>query len=874
MAELIEQIVSEQAFRQVEKLKADLTALQTQFEQLIKTTNSGGGTGNSIAQLSEMEKILKEIVRLQERQNAMRTVHGEALIKEREAMRTLNAEMKTSERLRDAEEGSIDQLRKKLSDMERAYSKMGEAARNSMGGKDMIGNIQKTYTELTKLEQSMGRYQRNVGNYTNATFQLSQVFRELPAFTFSAQTGMMALSNNLPMLADAFKLVKAETGSTIAALKVFGASIFSLGNIFTLVMSAFIIFNKEIMGFISGTKEANKALKSLSETIGHDIAQTKMLTGIISNMNITQDKRIIAAEKLIELYPKTLANYSAEEIAAGKASGAIDKITNSIIAYAKIKAYQNQIDSLAAQQFEAQGQRQLQSSEELQLRYERERIQQRLKLLKPATNAYDIEIDKLNTINNKIAESQRLIKEYESIINSTDKAMLEVSENVSDLLPKVLDEKTPSTKNGGTKTSSGKDINRIEELKKQYELEKKVVDTSYQNGELSFLQYQLKLLKINEEYYYKRLGLIKNLNKKEKDSSIELMYDISKNNRESMNALSVYAKDSGDAYAKEYAKGLKQGVQNNMTENGLRTLGWFQEWLSKNTKPANLDNIRYTVKEQIKFLTEDMKMLDDLMRRFTDLGSAISDTIYNNEISSINSREKKMIDYYDEEEKRVKNSYTNKKQQEKELAKIEAKREAEQKVIDKERAIAARKRAQAQKAYDIANIITSTASAIMQTLEEYGATPLGLALSAIVGATGAAQVARAASTPLPEFAKGTDNAPEGFAKVSEKGQELVVEPSGKKWLTPAKESITYLKKGSKVIPNDKLMKMVQDNAFVQLSQMNMPVTTDMYGKAMIEQFEELTNDIKALKNIMADKDMKVSILGNFDHYMYIKKAVK
>lgn len=863
MAELIEQIVSEQAFKQVEKLKADLVALQTQFEQLIKTTNSGGGTGNSTAQLSEMQKILKEIVRLQERQNAMRTVHGEALVKEREAMRTLNAEMKTSERLRDAEEGSIDQLRKKLSDMERAYAKMGEAARNSMGGKDMIGNIQKTYTELTKLEQSMGRYQRNVGNYTNATFQLSQVFRELPAFTFSAQTGMMALSNNLPMLADAFKQVRQETGSTASALAVFGKSIFSLGNIFTILMSAFIIYNKEIMGLIRGTNDAKASFDRYADSIKD--AEGEMALLLFRQQEFHDG--IISKEKFLSTYNDTLGKVAGSTKDINVAERNTIELAPEYIKYAGMKAEATRLLAEAVNLYNKYADVQKSNDWWTILKAQ------------ASTMMKDMKFGGITWGFRALTDPAYAKQQYEAAA----KAEFELASKQWGDLQKKLDQSQFSSvtdsvkdkaKGGGKTASSQKSIDRIEELKKQYELEKKVVDTSYQNGELSFLQYQLKLLRINEEYYYKRLGLIKNLNKKEKDSSIELMYDISKNNRESMNALSAYAKDSGDAYAKEYAKGLKQGIQNNMTESGLRTLGWFQEWLSKNTKPANLDNIRYTVKEQIKFLTEDMKMLDDLMRRFTDLGSAISDTIYNNEISGINSREKKMIDYYDEEEKRVKSSYTNKIQQEKELAKIEAKREAEQKVIDKERAIAARKRAQAQKAYDIANIITSTASAIMQTLEEYGATPLGLALSAIVGATGAAQVARAASTPLPEFAKGTDNAPEGFAKVSEKGQELVVEPSGKKWLTPAKESITYLKKGSKVIPNDKLMKMVQDNAFVQLSQMNMPITSDMYGKAMIDQFEELTNDIKALKNIMADKDMKVSVLGNFDHYMYIKKAVK
>jgi hypothetical protein len=38
MAELIEEIISQAAFKQVEQMKLDLKALQKQFEDLIKVT--------------------------------------------------------------------------------------------------------------------------------------------------------------------------------------------------------------------------------------------------------------------------------------------------------------------------------------------------------------------------------------------------------------------------------------------------------------------------------------------------------------------------------------------------------------------------------------------------------------------------------------------------------------------------------------------------------------------------------------------------------------------------------------------------------------------------------------------------------------------
>jgi TP901 family phage tail tape measure protein len=75
---------------------------------------------------------------------------------------------------------------------------------------------------------------------------------------------------------------------------------------------------------------------------------------------------------------------------------------------------------------------------------------------------------------------------------------------------------------------------------------------------------------------------------------------------------------------------------------------------------------------------------------------------------------------------------------------------------------------------------------------------------ATVIAMGAIQAGIVASRPLPEFYKGTDNAPEGHAWVGERGRELVKDgKTGKVALTPDKPTIAYLTKGSVVVPHEK-----------------------------------------------------------------------
>jgi TP901 family phage tail tape measure protein len=72
-----------------------------------------------------------------------------------------------------------------------------------------------------------------------------------------------------------------------------------------------------------------------------------------------------------------------------------------------------------------------------------------------------------------------------------------------------------------------------------------------------------------------------------------------------------------------------------------------------------------------------------------------------------------------------------------------------------------------------------------------------------MAALGVAQAAIVASKPLPQFAKGTTNAPEGQAIVGEKGREIVWDKrSNTTYVTPDAPTLTYLSKGSVVIPNN------------------------------------------------------------------------
>ena len=122
----------------------------------------------------------------------------------------------------------------------------------------------------------------------------------------------------------------------------------------------------------------------------------------------------------------------------------------------------------------------------------------------------------------------------------------------------------------------------------------------------------------------------------------------------------------------------------------------------------------------------------------------------------------------------------------------------EQRKLDQEKA-------KFDKAASIAKIIEATAVAATEALS-YG--PIsGEIFAALVIAAGAVELAKVAATPIPAYAGGTGvsgTPTAGVARVSERGAELGILPTGDKFMTPSRESLMYLPKGTRIIPHDEV----------------------------------------------------------------------
>lgn len=128
-----------------------------------------------------------------------------------------------------------------------------------------------------------------------------------------------------------------------------------------------------------------------------------------------------------------------------------------------------------------------------------------------------------------------------------------------------------------------------------------------------------------------------------------------------------------------------------------------------------------------------------------------------------------------------------------------------------------KKEAQAAKEMALFNIAINTAQGIVAAL---ASVPPNVPLSFTIGLIGAAQLALVGSRQIPAYKDGTDNHPGGYAIVGDGGKHEVVHQPTLGWsITPNKDTLMNLEKGSKVFP-DLASSGVFDSGLPDMIQLN------------------------------------------------------
>lgn len=130
------------------------------------------------------------------------------------------------------------------------------------------------------------------------------------------------------------------------------------------------------------------------------------------------------------------------------------------------------------------------------------------------------------------------------------------------------------------------------------------------------------------------------------------------------------------------------------------------------------------------------------------------------------------------------------------VAVIQARAAAQKLALEKRQRQIDEEKARFDKVAAIAKIIADTASAVVEALPD-------VFLASVIGAIGALQLARVIATPIPHYKTGLDEAKSDHVGMTGDGgrSELVVYPDGSSWITPDRPTLTWLPKGSQVIPS-------------------------------------------------------------------------
>lgn len=270
-----------------------------------------------------------------------------------------------------AADTSMKQMSLTLGRMREAYRQMTDQERNSPFGQQLQKDIQDLNQKMVTLDAGLGNHQRNIGNYASSwnglSFQVQQVAREMPSMAVGMSTFILAISNNLPMLADEVKKASAEYKAFQAAVKSgvtdipkvapvwkqLASSIFSWQTALVVGITLLTVYWKDIANFTKGLFGANQAQQSLNDSMTDFNSilakETQNLRTVFSAIDRTKEGtegRKKAIDEINTVYGKYLPNLLSEKSSLMEIDAAYRLVNKSIRENAAAKAQSNAISEV------------------------------------------------------------------------------------------------------------------------------------------------------------------------------------------------------------------------------------------------------------------------------------------------------------------------------------------------------------------------------------------------------------------------------------------------------------------------------------------------------------------------------------------------
>lgn len=204
-------------------------------------------------------------------------VYNSNLLRHKAALSEIRQVLINEEKLYNASENSMARLSQELSRMRIAYRAMTDEAKSSPFGQELLATIEQADAKIKSLDATIGNHQRNIGNYAKGynglNMSIQQIVRELPAATMGLNMLFLAISNNLPILTDEIKRVKAaneelkKSGQTgVPVWKQLVSSLFSWQSAMMIGITVMSMYGGEIIEWVKSIFKGKDVLDEVTES--------------------------------------------------------------------------------------------------------------------------------------------------------------------------------------------------------------------------------------------------------------------------------------------------------------------------------------------------------------------------------------------------------------------------------------------------------------------------------------------------------------------------------------------------------------------------------------------------------------------------------
>lgn len=717
-----------------------------------------------------------------------------------------------------------------------------------------LQNLTERYNNTLKnVDATIGKHTRNVGNYSSATSSLNRsigiMLTELPNAGISARVFFMSLSNNFAAVKDSIsqiisenKKLRAEGQPTVSAFKQIAGSLFSLNSLFYVGITLFTLYGEKMFNWIRGTKENTKAIEEEKKArqekakieqqyyeqqvkyASDEQARSKIMLENAKNVNLPLKERIKNVEELQKRYPDYLGMLSKEEILAGNTANAEYKLNEALMKRALFLAVQDKIIETTKQLADAE------------LRY-------------VETNKKSIQLDNLYDINlqnkTKAKQKYRLVNEQdlsttkglEYAVSNSNKTLVTSTSIYQektlairkqlDLLYKLLNENSKYSNIVREETKAKEDY--IKKLREEYLERTKIAELQpkqLEEGFLVKLKEQKKAfeelrdtLSSTSEEYANYQKVVDGLQR-----SIDLIEDPSKVIKADLSSWENYIKllkdvetRSEDAKKKtaeleEELKSLFKSIYNGQLSNlGFDSLvPMFDGTFDKMWNTADTFNEKFAV---------GMKFIGDVAKDTFEFINSQQQANYEAQYQRLEMQKENALLFAGESAVAQKN--------------IEEEYDRRRKEIQ-------RRQAQDQQKIAIFNSLINTAQGVTAALAS-----ANIPLAITIGILGAIQTAFIASQKIPQFYKGTKNAPEGIAFTDERGAELHTDKYGniKDFGSDKGARLKHLNAGDKIYTAEETQRLL----------FNKDLNNILVKNDIRYSDERTVEEIKSLKEIIKNK---------------------